>query len=128
MAGNQIVVRFLDGSAKKGHTNDFVPNKTSFHLNNTDGKIEEINIENIKAIFFVKDLTGTQGYNYNYKDNVPGGGKKIRVEFNDGEIIVGYVLGFSPKRQGFFMTPADLGGNNLRIYALSAAVKNTQFL
>jgi hypothetical protein len=128
MAGNQIVVRFLDGSAKKGHTNDFVPNKTSFHLNNTDGKIEEINIENIKAIFFVKDLTGTQGYNYNYKDNVPGGGKKIRVEFNDGEIIVGYVLGYSPKRQGFFMTPADLGGNNLRIYALSAAVKNTQFL
>jgi hypothetical protein len=128
MAGNQIVVRFLDGSAKKGHTNDFVPNKTSFHLNNTDGKTEEINIENIKAIFFVKDLTGTQGYKYNYKDNVPGGGKKIRVEFNDGEIIVGYVLGYSPKRQGFFMTPADLGGNNLRIYALSAAVKNTQFL
>jgi hypothetical protein len=128
MAGNQIVVRFIDGSIKKGHTNDFVPNKTSFHLNNTDGETEEINIENIKAIFFVKDLNGTQGHNYNYKDNVPGGGKKLQVEFNDGEIIVGYVLGYSPKRQGFFMTPADLGGNNLRIYALAAAVKHTQFL
>jgi hypothetical protein len=128
MAGNQIVVRFIDGSVKKGHTNDFVPNKTSFHLNNTAGKTEEIKIEYIKAIFFVKDLNGTQGHNYNYKDNVPGGGKKIQVEFNDGEIIVGYVLGYSPKRQGFFMTPADLGGNNLRIYAQATAVKNTQFL
>ena len=128
MAGNQIVVRFIDGSVKKGHTNDFVPNKISFHLNNTDGEIEEINIENIKAIFFVRDLNGAQGYIYNYKDNIPGGGKKIQVEFNDGEIIVGYVLGYSPERQGFFMTPADLEGNNLRIYAVAAAVKKTQFL
>ena len=50
------------------------------------------------------------------------------MEFNDGEIIVGYVLGYSPERQGFFMTPADLEGNNLRIYAVAAAVKKTQFL
>ena len=128
MAGNQIVIRFIDGSVKKGHTNDFVPNKTIFHLNKSDSEIEEINIENIKAIFFVRDLNGVQGYNYNYKDNIPGGGKRIQVEFNDGEIIVGYVLGYSPKRQGFFMTPADLGGNNFRIYALAAAVKKTQFL
>jgi hypothetical protein len=128
MAGNQIVVRFIDGCVKKGHTNDFVPNKTNFHLNNTDGETEEINIENIKAIFFVRDLNGAQGYIYNYKDNIPGGGKKIQVEFNDGEIMVGYVLGYSPERQGFFMTPADLEGNNLRIYAVAAAVKKTQFL
>jgi len=128
MAGNQIVVRFIDGSVKKGHTNDFVPNKTNFHLNNTDGETEEVNIENIKAIFFVRDLNGAQGYIYNYEDNIPGGGKKIQVEFNDGEIIVGYVLGYSPERQGFFMTPADLEGNNLRIYAVATAVKKTQFL
>jgi hypothetical protein len=128
MASNQIVVRFIDGSVKKGNTNDFVPNKTIFHLNKPDGEIEKINMEDIKSIFFVKDLKGNKDYNYNYKDNVPGGGKKIQVEFNDGEVIVGYVLGYSPERQGFFITPADLEGNNLRIYALAAAVKKTQFL
>ncbi len=128
MAGNQIVIHFIDGSIKKGSTNDFVPNKTSFHLNNSEGKTEEIQIENIKSVFFVKDLKGNKEYKKNYKDNIPGGGKKIQVEFNDGEIIIGYVLGYSPERQGFFMTPADLGGNNLRIYAVAAAVKKTQFL
>ncbi len=128
MAGNQIVIRFIDGSVKKGHTNDFVPNKTSFHLNNKDGKTEDVNIEGIKSIFFVKDLSGNKEHKKNYKDNIPGGGKKIQVEFNDGEIIVGYVLGYSPERQGFFMTPADIEGNNLRIYAVAAAVKKTQFL
>ena len=128
MAGNQIVIRFIDGSVKKGHTNDFVPNKKSFHLNNADGTTEAVNIEGIKSIFFVKDLNGNKEHKKNYKDNIPGGGKKIQVEFNDGEIIVGYVLGYSPERQGFFMTPADLEGNNLRIYAVAAAVKKTQFL
>jgi len=128
MAGNQIVIHYIDGSVKKGHTNDFVPNKTSFHLNNTDGKIEDVQIANIKSVFFVKDLKGNKEHKKNYKDNIPGGGKKLQVEFNDGEIIIGYVLGYSPERQGFFMTPADLGGNNLRIYAVAAAVKKTQFL
>ena len=128
MAGNQVVVRFVDGSVKKGHTNDFVPNKTSFHLNNSNGEIEKINIEKIKSIFFVKDLNGNKDYTYNYKDNIPGGGKKIQVEFNDGEVLIGYVLGYSPERQGFFITPADLGGNNLRIYVMAAAVKKAEFL
>ena len=128
MAGNQIVVRFIDGSVKKGNTNDFVPNKASFHLNNLDGGIEELNIENIKSVFFVKDLKGNKEHKKIYKDNIPGGGKKIQVEFNDGEIIVGYVLGYSPERQGFFVSPADLEGNNLRIYAVAAAVKKAQFL
>ena len=128
MAGNQIVIRFIDGSVKKGQTNDFVPNKTSFHLNNKDGKTEAVNIEGIKSIFFVKDLNGNKEHKKNYKDNIPGGGKKIQVEFNDGEIIVGYVLGYSQERPGFFMSPADLEGNNLRIYAVAAAVKKTQFL
>ena len=91
-------------------------------------KIEELKVEGIKAIFFVKDLGGDKGHKKTYEDNVPGGGKKIQVEFHDGETIVGYVLGYSPERQGFFMTPADLEGNNLRIYAVAAAVKKTQFL
>ena len=65
MAGNQIVIRFIDGSVKKGHTNDFVPNKTSFHLNNADGKTEGVNLEGIKSIFFVKELNGNKEHKKN---------------------------------------------------------------
>jgi hypothetical protein len=42
------------------------------------------------------------------------------VNFHDGETIIGYVLGYSPKKQGFMMTPADLQGNNERIFVLGS--------
>jgi hypothetical protein len=125
---NQIVVKFKDGSVKKGNTNDFLPNKQIFHLNTTDGEMDAINVENAKAIFFVKDFAGDKDHDYSYEDVVPGGGRKINVVFNDGEVVVGYALGYSPDRQGFMMTPADLSGNNERIYAVASAVKKVQFL
>lgn len=128
MPTNQIVVKFKDGSIKKGNTNDFLPNKKTFHLNNREGKVEEINVDDAKAVFFVTDLDGNKDHNYTYDDVVPGGGKKITVDFDDGESIVGYVLGYSPERQGFFMTPADLSGNNQRIYAVASSVKKVEFL
>ena len=48
--------------------------------------------------------------------------------FNDGETIIGYVLGYSPDRQGFIMTPADLSGNNERIFVVKTAIKHVTFL
>ena len=125
---NQIVVNLKNGSMLKGNTNDFLPNKATFHLRDRDGNVQEINVNDAKAIFFVKDLDGNKEHNYAYDDVIPGGGKKISIDFEDGEKIVGYALSYSPGRQGFFMTPADLGGNNERIYIVSSSVKNVEFI
>ena len=125
---NQIVIQCKDGSIKKGNTNDFMPNKGTFHLNSREGNVEEVNVEDAKAIFFVKDLEGNKEYNYTYDDVIPGGGKKISVNFNDGESIIGYVLSYSPERKGFFMTPADLDGNNQRIYVVASSVEKVEAL
>lgn len=125
---NQIVIKFKDGSIMKGSTNDFFPKKANFHLNKTDGNIEQINIEDAKAIFFVKDLEGNSDHNYKYNDDAPGGGRKAKVDFSDGETIVGYVLSYSPERQGFIMIPADLSGTNQRIYIVTSSVIKVQFL
>src|SRR6056300_1336864 len=115
MEPNKIVIQFKDGRILKGKTNDFFQNKKTFHLNQVDGLNEEIIIEKLKAVFFVKDIKGDNNYTYEYNDVIAGGGKKIAVDFPDGEKIIGYVLGYSSERQGFMMTPADLGGNNVLI-------------
>jgi len=128
MPVNQIVINLKDGKLKKGNTNDFLPNKATFHLTNREGDIEEVKVEDAKAIFFVSDLDGNKDYNYTYDDVIPGGGKKVSVDFNDGENVVGYALGYSPDRQGFFITPADLSGNNQRIYAVVSSIKKVTFL
>ena len=128
MEANKVVIHFKDGTIKKGNTTDFLPNKKSFHLNTLDGSVDEIDVENIKALFFVKDHEGDKGRKREYKDTIAGGGKRVEVSFNDGETIIGYVLGYSPDRQGFIMTPADLGGNNERIFIVKTAIKHVTFL
>ena len=54
--------------------------------------------------------------------------KFFEVDFNDGESIIGYALGYSPDRKGFFITPADLSGNNERVFIVKSATKNIKFL
>ena len=128
MQTNKVIVRFKDGSLIKGNTNDFFPNKARFHITCMDGKIEEIDLKDLKAIFFVKNFEGNKDYQKKYEDTIHGAGRKISVEFTDSESIIGYALGYSPDRQGFFITPADLGSNNERIFVVKSATKNVKFL
>jgi hypothetical protein len=73
-------------------------------------------------------MEGNKDYKESYNDIIQGGGRKIRVEFADGEVIIGYVLGYSPDRQGFIMVPADTNGNNNRIFVVASATKNVEYI
>lgn len=128
MGTNKVVVRFKDGSIMKGKTSDFFPNKTSFHLETLNGETKTIDMEQLKALFLVKDFEGNQNHDEDYKDEISGTGRKIMVTFSDGESIIGYTLGYSPDRQGFFMTPADVKSNNQRIFVVKSASEKIEFI
>jgi hypothetical protein len=128
MISNKIVVRLKDGTLKKGSTIDFSPNKKSFRLNLVNGETETLNIDELKAIFFVKDLEGNKDHEVTYTGIVPGGGRKVRIEFTDGEILIGYTQGYSPERLGFFVIPADTKNNNERIFVISPSTQRVTFL
>lgn len=125
---NKIVARFMDGKIMKGNTSDFYPNKSTFHITLFDGEIIEIKINQLKAIYFVKDFTGNKHRQDNYIESVPGGGQRLEIYFKDGEKIIGYSQGYSPNRSGFFVIPADTDNNNERIYVINAATKKVTFL
>ncbi len=128
MDQNKVVVQFKDGNIMKGNTSDFFPNKTQFHLTTLNGEMENIDVEQLKAVFFVKESEGNESHSDKYDDEIAGGGRKINVEFLDTEVVIGYTLSYSPDRHGFFMTPADLKGNNKRIFVVKSATKNVTFL
>ncbi len=123
MVTNKVVLKFKDKTILKGKTNNFFPNKTSFHLELVSGERIEIHIEELKAMFFVKSYEGDKQHEKNYADKVPGGGRKIKVKFTDGETIKGYTTGYSADRAGFYMVPGDLRGNNERIFVVSSATE-----
>jgi hypothetical protein len=85
-------------------------------------------MDKLKAVFFTKDFEGNKDHKDDYSHEVRGAGRKMRVEFNDGEVVVGYSLGYSPDRQGFFLTPADVNGNNERIFVLTESSKKVEFV
>ena len=131
---NKVVVRFADGRIVKGTTADFVPTKDLFHLNlatDTAGaKPIEVNMSGLKALFFVKDFTGDSKHieANAFDTSRPPAGRKILVEFMDGEILVGTTTGYQPGRPGFFMTPADLSSNIERCYIVTAATRRVNFV
>ena len=93
-----------------------------------NGETQQIEVEQLKAFFLVKDFEGNKNYDEDYKDEIAGTGRKIMVKFSDGESIIGYTLGYSPDRQGFFMTPADSNSNNQRIFVVKSASEKIEFI
>ncbi|MFZ0243807.1 MAG: hypothetical protein WAL90_19360 [Desulfobacterales bacterium] len=128
MGKNKVVARFRNGEILKGNTSDFLPNKSQFHLETEDGGILTVEVDQLKAVFFVRDLTGNKNRIDAYQDDLSGCGRKIRVKFQDGEQIVGYTTGYSPDRQGFYITPAEKKSNNERIFVVKAASAKIDFL
>ena len=122
MAENKVVVRPKVGNIEKGSTGAFRPNKESFHLQMQSGEVSAFNVEDLKAVFFVKDYAGQPDYDETYQDSIPGGGRKFEVTFKDGEKVIGFATSYSNQRPGWFLVPADKASNNLRVYVVSSAV------
>ena len=132
---NRVVARFLDGRTLKGQTADFLPTRATFHVipsGQAGSSIEvvEVKVSDLKAVFFVKDLVGNAAYNearaFAPAERVMG--RKVQVEFSDGEKIVGTTQGYQPDRAGFFVVPVDPKSNNDRCFVVMAAVKAVTFL
>ena len=131
---NKVVARFRDGRLVKGSTSDFVPAKEFFHVSPADAprgsKATLIQVKDLKAVFFVKDFGGRPDYTPSNEfagDRTPAG-RKIKVVFTDGEVIVGTTQGYQPGRPGFFMVPADQDANIERCYVVAAATSEVTLL
>ena len=128
---NKVVVRFLDGRVQKGTTEDFFPNRPTFHLRPLGAsEMTDVRCKELKAVFFVKDFAGdpkrheARGFERATVD--VSRGKKIAIRFKDGELVFGFTLTYMPDRSGFFITPADPSSNNLRIYVLAHAMREVK--
>jgi hypothetical protein len=129
----KVVARYNNGDVVKGFTQNFFPNKDRFHLFPEDqpgGNGVEVYIENLKAVFVVRDFAGDSHYQEQKRFN--GGeqpsGRKIEVVFRDDEVLVGTTLTYNRNGSGFFVFPADPKSNNIRVFVLPSATKTIRQL
>lgn len=125
----KVVARYADGRIVKGTTTEFVPEKGSLFVDEagTPPGTEPVKvvIAELKALFFVKDLIGNPDYveRKEFDPSRPIDGIKVRVEFKDGEVLIGAATDYSSERSGFFLVPADPGANTERCYVVMAAAE-----
>jgi hypothetical protein len=123
----KIVARFINGSVLKGVTSDFTPLKTFFNLKLESDETAVIDTDELKAVFFIKENEPAHHTEDAYKNIASYGGKKVKVHFNDGEVVIGYTMEYMADYHGFFITPADKESNNERIFVLTAATDKITF-
>jgi len=127
---SRVVARFQDGNVVKGLTMDFRPYEDRFHIVEIGAEPREIQVSELKGVFFVKDLEGDLGHAksniFDPADLTPG--RKIRVLFKDGEVLMGYTPDFLSTRPGFFVLPADLRSNADRCYINAAATERISLI
>jgi hypothetical protein len=130
----RIVIRLADGRVIKGFTNDFSPDKDSFHVRPvTDDETNpsvKVFINDLKAVFFVRNFSGSPDYQEAKEFPAVGKplGRKVSVTFLDGEVLVGTTMTIDSSRPGFFIHPVDPKSNNLRVFVISKAVLNLDYL
>jgi small nuclear ribonucleoprotein (snRNP)-like protein len=135
MPGHKVVIKCKDGKIIKGWLNNFNPDREIFFVNPlkeySDKLKIDININDLKAIFFVKDFIGDKNYQKvrtfkAFNHDTPSQ-RRIIVHFKDGENFYGTSYSYNPTKVGFFVYPIDAMDNNIRIFTVNSAVENVEF-
>jgi hypothetical protein len=128
---SKLVVACLDGRRLKGYVFNFSPLRERFRLfpeaKSFPATGMDVELADLKALFFVKDFAGDPQYKEHYDSN-GGRGRKLEVTFKDGEKIIGTTEAWSPQKLGFFLFPADAMTNNLRIFVVNRNVAGVRLL
>jgi hypothetical protein len=134
LVNNKVVVRFADGRVLKGSTADFVPARDRFHLNTLGAppgsKPVPVQVAELKALIFVKDFSGNPRHQERkeFEAGRSAAGRRIKVFFKDGELLVGTTTGYQPGRPGFFLVPVDPESNMERCFVVAQATAKIAFV
>jgi len=128
----RVVVRFSDGSSLKGYGDNFLPGETELLVQEVEtAAIHTVKLESVKAIYFVKEFMTDSQMSHRKPSSllyqaIPG--RKVRVEFADGEALDGVATLQAAPTHGFFLTPLNPNSNNLQIYVNQKALKSFRFI
>jgi hypothetical protein len=123
--GNTVVLRFRDGHAiHAALTNEFTPRDSVIEAETDDGEHLRIKINELKAVFFLKDERRRAASMQFGDDEVEQPiGASARVEFFDGEIVHGRVQEYTVENTGFFLYPSSAESNNEKIFVVAQSLQ-----
>jgi hypothetical protein len=123
---NKMVARYRDGRVVKGTSLDIDPARPSCHVRTPDSETIEVQLQELKALFFVRSFEGDATHDENRtpdpEDLRNRGSTLVRMTFEDGEVMVGLTIRHPPNRPFFYVLPVDSRSNNIRMLVNRDAV------
>ncbi|HET7039956.1 MAG TPA: hypothetical protein VFH97_08705 [Gemmatimonadales bacterium] len=123
---HKVVAHFIDHAIVKGMSVDVDPARPLCHIHTTDGGTVEVDLSQVKALYFVKEFDGRPRYDEAHEahtgDQRLRGSRLVRIRFQDGEEQGGLMNRYPPNRPFFFLLPMDPQSNNIRILVNRDAV------
>jgi len=114
-----------NGEIAKGYSSDFSPEEPLFHLVSITDPLcmEEIRLDNLKAVFFVKDFNGDFLHvdTHEFSD-APVSGVHIMISFFDGEILFATSNSIDKNGVGFFIHPIDREANTESAFVINSFI------
>jgi hypothetical protein len=124
----KVVARYADGRVLKGHCRGFVGSRGYISVAPTpdapQSAVSTVLLRHLKAVFFVHDLTAAPA---DVEPTPTARGRDIIITFMDGEVLSGTTLNYAVDGAGFYLSPHDQRGNNLRIFVVNEAIRHVQF-
>lgn len=124
----KVVVRTRDGSVLCGFSSEGHIKEDEVTYISREGKEQSCSLDDLKAVFFVRDFKGDSDYREVkfFKKQDESKWLWVRITFFDEELIEGRVqndkeLLFS---NGFYLWPSDEETNNELVYIVKSAVKD----
>ena len=131
--GVKVVVALLDRKRERGYVFGFKPFGDGFTLQpgpTAAGPGRFMDFRICKAVYFVRSHDGNKAFKENKLTLPPTyrQGRKVSVDYPDGERTVGTTEGFNPSRVGFFMYPADPKSNNTEVFVITGNVDEIRLI
>ena len=121
-----VVLRYRNGEGLRCELDqEFTPGDPSITVCLPDETTVTISLEDLKAVFFLKDPRRRQiELDYGLPPSEKPQGAEATVEFFDGEIVRGRIGRYSLKDLGFFLYPTSMETNNERIFVVAGALNS----
>jgi hypothetical protein len=105
-------------------TKEFAPADRMVEATSTDGDRVHVAIDDLKAVFFLKEQARRDAEMHLGRSSDEGrGGAVATVEFFDGEVIRGRMESYSVADSGFYLYPVSVDSNNRRIFVVAKSLR-----
>ncbi|MEO8727639.1 MAG: hypothetical protein ABI383_16120 [Acidobacteriaceae bacterium] len=127
----RVIVRRLDRDSVSGFVGASYIQQNKIELLNAAGKLVLIPLEEVKAVYFVRDLENSEEIvRKSFPSRPRAEGLWVRLIFNDQEMLEGLMGNelsqFAP--DGFLIAPPDTRGNTQRIFVPRSSLQSFSVL